>query len=91
MKRFVHQVTTVLSLVCASALAAADLGKSKVAVTPPMGWTSDDAFGFSMTKAEFLANAAYVKERLLSFGYDTVPPEEDAALKTNLSAKYSVK
>lgn len=56
-----------------------------------MGWNSDDAFGFSMTKAEFLANAAYVKERLLSCGYDTVPPAEDAALKTYLSAKYSVK
>lgn len=44
----------------------------KSAVTPPMGWNSYDAFGSSVTEAEFLTNAVYVKEKLLSCGYDTV-------------------
>ncbi len=46
-------------------------GKSPAA-TPPMGWNSYDAFGSSVTEAEFLENASYVKEKLLPSGYDTV-------------------
>ena len=44
----------------------------KLAPTPPMGWNSYDAFGSSVTEEEFLANAAYVKAKLLPCGYDTV-------------------
>ena len=44
----------------------------KLAPTPPMGWNSYNAFGSSVTEAEFLANASYVKEKLLASGYNIV-------------------
>ena len=40
------------------------------APTPPMGWNSWDAFGASVTEAEYLDNARILAERLLPFGYD---------------------
>ena len=40
------------------------------ATTPPMGWNSWDAFGASITEAEYLENARILAERLLPFGYD---------------------
>jgi hypothetical protein len=39
---------------------------------PPMGWNSYDAFGDSVTEAEVLANARYLKDHLLSHGWNTV-------------------
>jgi hypothetical protein len=39
------------------------------AKTPPMGWNSYDAFGDSVTEAEVLANAQYMKDHLLSHGW----------------------
>ncbi|WP_457421187.1 hypothetical protein [Roseateles sp. P5_E7] len=41
------------------------------AATPPMGWNSWDAFGASVTEAEYLDNARILAERFLPFGYDT--------------------
>jgi len=41
------------------------------APTPPMGWNSWDAFGASITEAEYLANARILAERFLPVGYDT--------------------
>ena len=43
-----------------------------LALTPPMGWNSYDAFGDSVTEAEMLANAAWLKEHLQPLGWDTV-------------------
>ncbi|WP_284614971.1 glycoside hydrolase family 27 protein [Aquabacterium humicola] len=40
------------------------------APTPPMGWNSWDAFGASVTEAEYLDNARILAERLLPSGYD---------------------
>lgn len=40
------------------------------AATPPMGWNSWDAFGASVTEAEYLENARILAERFLSSGYD---------------------
>jgi hypothetical protein len=37
-----------------------------------MGWNSWDCFGSSVTEAEVLANAEYVAEHLLAFGWDTI-------------------
>ena len=45
---------------------------SKVALTPPMGWNSYDAFGDNVTEAEVLANAGYVSHTLQPLGWDTV-------------------
>jgi hypothetical protein len=42
------------------------------APTPPMGWNSYDAYGDSVTEKEFLANAGYVKDKLLSHGWQYV-------------------
>ena len=39
------------------------------ALTPPMGWNSYDAFGDSVTEGEFLANANYMHDHLLSHGW----------------------
>lgn len=41
-----------------------------IALVPPMGWNSYDAFGSSVTEEEMLANAAYMKAKLLPHGYN---------------------
>ncbi len=43
-----------------------------LALTPPMGWNSYDAFGDDVTEAEVLANARYVRDNLQPYGWDTV-------------------
>jgi alpha-L-fucosidase len=43
-----------------------------VALTPPLGWNSYDAFGDSVTEAETLANARYLKKYLLAHGWNYV-------------------
>ena len=43
-----------------------------LALTPPMGWNSYDNFGDSVTEAETLANAEWMKQHLQPFGWDTV-------------------
>jgi alpha-galactosidase len=42
------------------------------APTPPMGWNSYDAWGTSITEDEFLANARYMRDHLLSHGWTYV-------------------
>ena len=39
---------------------------------PPLGWNSWDCFGTSVTEVEVRANAAFMAQRLLSFGWNTV-------------------
>ena len=41
-----------------------------LAPVPPMGWNSYDAFGASVTEDEMLANAAYMRAKLLPHGYN---------------------
>lgn len=43
-----------------------------VSRTPPLGWNSYDAFGDSVTEAEIMANANYLKEHLLAHGWNYV-------------------
>jgi alpha-galactosidase len=40
--------------------------------TPPMGWNSYDTYGDSVTEAEVLANAHYLRDHLLAHGWNTV-------------------
>jgi hypothetical protein len=40
-----------------------------VAVTPPMGWNSWDAYGLTITEPQFRANVAVEKAKLLPFGW----------------------
>jgi hypothetical protein len=66
---------------------AADPDYWAFAPTPPMGWNSYDAWGTSITEDETLANAQYMKDHLLSHGwnymvidarwYDTVSSYDD--------------
>jgi len=41
-------------------------------LAPPMGWNSYDCFGWAVTEAEVMANARYMRDHLLPFGWDTV-------------------
>src|SRR5205823_273130 len=43
-----------------------------VALTPPLGWNSYDAYGDDVTEAEVLANARYLKDHLQPYGYEYV-------------------
>jgi hypothetical protein len=42
-----------------------------VALTPPMGWNSYDSFDDSVTEAEMLAQAGWLRDNLLPYGWDT--------------------
>jgi alpha-galactosidase len=44
----------------------------RLALLPPMGWNSYDAFGDSVVESEVLANAGWLKEHLQPLGWDTV-------------------
>ncbi|MEU2624180.1 glycoside hydrolase family 27 protein [Streptomyces sp. NPDC007157] len=39
---------------------------------PPMGWNSWDCYGTTVTEEEVLANAEFMREHLLPYGWDTV-------------------
>jgi hypothetical protein len=54
--------TTRIKIVCGSALA----------LTPPMGWNSYDAFGDSVRESEVISNALWLKQNLQPLGWDTV-------------------
>jgi hypothetical protein len=64
----------------ASAKNSAGSAKTKIkivcgdnlALTPPMGWNSYDAFGDNVVESEVLANAHYVAEKMQPFGWDTM-------------------
>ena len=43
-----------------------------LALTPPMGWNSYDAFGDNVVESEVLANARYVAAQLQPVGWDTI-------------------
>jgi len=43
-----------------------------LALTPPMGWNSYDAFGDNVVESEVLANARYIADKMQPFGWDTV-------------------
>ena len=43
-----------------------------LALTPPMGWNSYDAFGDNVVESEVLANARYVAEKMQPVGWDII-------------------
>jgi alpha-galactosidase len=43
-----------------------------LALTPPMGWNSYDAFGDSVRESEVLSNALWLKQNFQSFGWNTI-------------------
>lgn len=44
---------------------------------PPMGWNSWDCYGTTVTEAEVLANARFMAEHLLEYGWDTIVVDID--------------
>ena len=64
------------------AVAENSAGKAKItikincgdtlALTPPMGWNSYDAFGDSVVESEVISNALWLKKNLQPFGWDTI-------------------
>jgi len=41
-------------------------------MTPPRGWNSWDSYGPAVTEADVLANAHFMAEHMLAFGWDTI-------------------
>jgi hypothetical protein len=52
------------ALACAPRASLAD-----VAATPPMGWNSYDAYGTTVTEAQFRANARWMSQHLARYGW----------------------
>jgi alpha-galactosidase len=82
-------------------ITSAPAWSDQIAATPPMGWNSYDAFSDSVTEAEVLANARYMKAHLAAHGwqyivvdfrwYDPKPTGDDARLnKDRLNATLSM-
>jgi alpha-galactosidase len=67
----------------------------KWAPTPPLGWNSYDSFGDSVTEAEVLTNAQWLRQHLLAHGYNTVVIDyrwyDSGANSGNLSDRKGVK
>lgn len=56
---------------------------------PPMGWNSWDCYGTTVTEAEVIANAEFMAEHLLRFGWDTIVVDIDWADPTARSHGYN--
>ena len=57
---------------------------------PPMGWNSWDCYGTTVTEDEVLANARFMAEQLLPFGWDTIVIDIDWSDPTARSHGYNV-
>ncbi|WP_244666878.1 alpha-galactosidase [Myceligenerans indicum] len=56
---------------------------------PPMGWNSWDCYGTTVTEDEVLANARFMAEHLLPYGWDTVVVDIDWSDPTARSHGYN--
>ena len=56
------KTSTEIKIVCGDTLA----------LTPPMGWNSYDAFGDAVVESEVISNAAWLKQQLQPLGWDTI-------------------
>ena len=76
MKRFLLPLTAAVLLLLGTASLQAQDGTEadfrKWALTPPMGWNSWDCYYSSVTEAEVLQNAAYLRDSLLQYGWEYV-------------------
>jgi len=61
-KNSLGQTSTWIKIICGETLA----------LTPPMGWNSYDAFGDSVVESEVLSNADWLRTHLQPFGWDTI-------------------
>jgi len=65
-------ILTIAGLLLTSPIITSTQAAEPVALTPPIGWNSYDAFGTSITEEETLANARVMKEKLLPHGWNTL-------------------
>lgn len=72
MKRTVFVLLIVLSGILMSCQKEKQLPFHQWALTPPMGWNSWDCFGPSVVESEVKANADYMAEHLLEYGWEYV-------------------
>jgi alpha-galactosidase len=69
----------ILALLGGAALAMAQdrpSGTPLVAPTPPMGWNSWDSYGLTVTQSEFQANAEWMAQHLLRYGWQYAVVDE---------------
>ncbi len=62
--------------------------KPLVTPTPPLGWNSWDCYGAAVREDEVLANARYLAEHLLPYGWDTVVVDIQWSEPTADSSRY---
>lgn len=68
--RSAHRCRLFASLLAAGALACLpQAALTAVAPTPPMGWNSYDAYGTTITEAQFRANARWMSRHLARYGW----------------------
>ncbi len=76
MKFLALGIAAILFAFCSPPKAPADVQveeikpAEKVALTPPMGWNSFDAYDCRINEAEYRAIVDYMSENLLEFGWD---------------------
>jgi alpha-galactosidase len=76
LKFLVLGIAAILLAFCSPPKAPADAQKEelkpveKVALTPPMGWNSFDAYDCRINEAEYKATVDYMAENLLEFGWE---------------------
>jgi hypothetical protein len=82
MLRSIRLALALASLIASAAPALA----AEVAPTPPMGWNSWDAYGFTLDEAQFKANVAVVEE-LKRYGWSYVVIDEGWYMRNPLGDK----
>ena len=65
-----------LCLLLACSIAAAAQSSAPLAPTPPMGWNSWDAYGPTITEAQFKANVNWLHQHLEPYGWQYVVIDE---------------
>jgi hypothetical protein len=63
----------VIAFIPAAAMAQSS---ATIAPTPPMGWNSWDAYGFTITESQFMANVDWLHQHLEPFGWQYVVIDE---------------
>jgi len=73
-----HTLTSIAFLGAAVLLATSlpPLSAQELAATPPMGWNSWDAYGLTISEAEFRANAEWMAKHLKLFGWQYAVVDE---------------
>ena len=75
MMRFIRSCAVLLTTLTGSFLAAQS-SKPLLAPTPPMGWSSWDSYGLTITEDQFKANVGWFNQHLKQYGWQYVVIDE---------------